>query len=144
MLYSHYSATFRAAGLSQPIPLWRMPRRRPLPASCALPLYLKVPVNLPVIPTHLQLWQAYGGVCSQALTAPSVPCLAPAECGRAATKKDTHVRLRPALTVPTGPQGSKPTVRRVPRRDLSESTGGGSAISLQGVWSQSVQILDAA
>ena len=99
-------ATFKTEGLKQVVPVWRVPKARPLPPAVARPLSGFPAGDTPSDPTeaYLWLWQAHESNVDVALKACGQPPLRRSERGRAATL-DTGLHTRVAHLVPPGREG---------------------------------------
>ena len=104
--HSLLMATFDVQGLSQPRPIWRLPRHRPLPAHVVRAVAQAPCSSLPEDPSdaYRAIWASYEQVVSDALSAQGLPSLRKAELGRASTR-DVFVTSVFQGVVPKGRDG---------------------------------------
>ncbi|CAE7393753.1 Pol [Symbiodinium sp. CCMP2592] len=104
--HSLLSATFTAEGLQQPLPLWRMPRQRVIPAQVARLMQDSSCTPLPASSdeAYRAIWNRYEDAASEAFVACGQPPLRASERGRATTR-DVHVASLFQAVVPKGRHG---------------------------------------
>ena len=89
--HSLLSATFNTEGLQRPLPIWRMPRQRPVPPQVACLLQESLCHSLPASSdeAYRAIWERYENAASDAFVSCGQPPLRPSERGRASTR-DVH------------------------------------------------------